>query len=97
MVARPRRGYVRRMQTSRDSSITTRQREGIELIAEGLSNEEVGHALGISARTAKAHSDGPRKKLGVPRGRQTPTASPLLGAHAPWPRGIAAAKADGGG
>jgi FixJ family two-component response regulator len=44
------------MQALRDpSSITDRQRQVIQLIAEGLSNEELGHALGISPRTAKAH------------------------------------------
>ena len=36
-------------------SITDRQRQVIQLIAEGLSNEELGETLGISARTAKAH------------------------------------------
>ena len=35
----------------------------IELIAQGLSNEEVGQVLGISPRTAKAHCDVLRQKL----------------------------------
>jgi len=34
------------------SSITPRQRQVIELIAQGLSNVEVGQELGISPRTA---------------------------------------------
>jgi DNA-binding CsgD family transcriptional regulator len=36
----------------------------IELIAQGLSNDEVGLVLGISPRTAKAHCDVLRQKLG---------------------------------
>jgi DNA-binding CsgD family transcriptional regulator len=44
------------------------------LIAAGCSNEEVGERLGISPRTAKAHCDVLRQKLGVPRRRQIPRA-----------------------
>ena len=44
-------------------AITTRQREVVELIAAGCSNEEIGERLGISPRTAKAHSDILRQKL----------------------------------
>ena len=49
----------------RELKITDRQREVVELIAEGLSNNEVGERLGISPRTAKAHCDVLRQKLGV--------------------------------
>ena len=43
--------------THRDlADITKRQREVVELIAAGCSNEEVGDRLGISPRTAKAHA-----------------------------------------
>jgi DNA-binding CsgD family transcriptional regulator len=53
------------MQALRDpSGITFRQRQVIELIAQGLSNDEVGLVLGISPRTAKAHCDVLRQKLG---------------------------------
>jgi LuxR family maltose regulon positive regulatory protein len=55
-------------------NITERQRQVVELIAAGCSNEEVGRRLGISARTAKAHADVLRRKLGVPRRRQIPAA-----------------------
>ena len=58
----------------RPSSITPRQREVVALIAAGCSNDEVGARLGISARTAKAHSDALRQKLGVSRRRQIPVA-----------------------
>jgi ATP/maltotriose-dependent transcriptional regulator MalT len=54
--------------------ITERQRQVVELIAVGCSNEEVGRRLGISTRTAKAHADVLRRKLGVARRRQIPAA-----------------------
>ena len=67
------------MQTLRDpTSITPRQREVIQLIAAGMSNEELGRELGISARTAKAHCDVLRQKLGVSRRRQIPLAYRVL-------------------
>lgn len=56
------------------SSITSRQREVVALIAAGCSNDEVGEQLGISPRTAKAHCDVLRQKLGVNRRRQIPVA-----------------------
>jgi ATP/maltotriose-dependent transcriptional regulator MalT len=54
--------------------LTDRQRQVVALIAAGCSNDEVGARLGISPRTAKAHSDVLRQKLGVPRRRQIPAA-----------------------
>ena len=54
--------------------ITERQRQVVELIAAGCSNEEVRRRLGISTRTAKAHADVLRRKLGVARRRQIPAA-----------------------
>jgi len=54
--------------------LTDRQRQVVELIAAGCSNEEVGVRLGISPRTAKAHTDLLRQKLGVARRRQIPAA-----------------------
>ena len=58
--------------------ITARQREVVALIAAGCSNDEVGSRLGISPRTAKAHCDVLRQKLGVRRRRQIPIAFRLL-------------------
>jgi ATP/maltotriose-dependent transcriptional regulator MalT len=49
--------------------LTDRQRQVVELIAAGCSNDEVGQRLGISPRTAKAHCDVLRQKLGVARRR----------------------------
>ena len=55
-------------------ALTTRQRQVVELIAAGCSNEEIGGHLGISGRTVKAHCDVLRQKLGVSRRRHIPAA-----------------------
>ena len=93
-----RRSYARHMQTLLASTvITSRQRQVIELIAQGLSNDEVGVELGISPRTAKAHCDALRQKLGVPRRRQIPVAFRLLTGEDPLARRLELARADNGG
>ncbi len=79
------------------SSITDRQREVVELIAQGMSNDEVGLVLGISPRTAKAHCDALRQKLGVPRRRQIPVAYRLLTGEDPLASRVESARADNGG
>ncbi len=53
---------------------TERQRQVVHLLAHGCSNVEIAARLHISPRTAKAHSDILRVKLGVPRRRQIPAA-----------------------
>lgn len=53
---------------------TERQREVVRLIAEGCSNDEIALRLGVTARTAKAHCDALRSKLGVTRRRYIPQA-----------------------
>jgi LuxR family transcriptional regulator, maltose regulon positive regulatory protein len=78
-------------------NITERQRQVIELIAAGCSNEEVGERLGISPRTAKAHSDVLRQKLGVTRRRQIPVAYRALTGDDPLSRSLDSASADTGG
>jgi DNA-binding CsgD family transcriptional regulator len=55
-------------------TFTPRQRQVIQLIAEGCSNDEIATRLGVTARTAKAHCDGLRTKLGVTRRRYIPLA-----------------------
>lgn len=60
--------------TDEPIGLTDRQRQVVALIAAGCSNDEVGAQLGISPRTAKAHCDVLRQKLGVPRRRQIPAA-----------------------
>ena len=67
--------------------ITLRQREVVALIAAGCSNDEVGMRLGISPRTAKAHCDVLRQKLGVRRRRQIPIAFRLLTGEDPLSAG----------
>jgi DNA-binding CsgD family transcriptional regulator len=67
--------------------ITARQREIVALIAAGCSNDEVGLRLGISPRTAKAHCDVLRQKLGVSRRRQIPMAYRLLTGEDPLSAG----------
>jgi DNA-binding CsgD family transcriptional regulator len=86
------------MQALRNSSlITSRQRQVVELIAQGLSNDEVGVRLGISPRTAKAHCDVLRRKLGVPRRRQIPVAFRLLTGEDPLASSLTSATTDDGG
>jgi DNA-binding CsgD family transcriptional regulator len=70
-----------------DTTITDRQREIVALIAAGCSNDEVGARLGISPRTAKAHCDVLRQKLGVKRRRQIPIAFRLLTGEDPLSAG----------
>ena len=86
------------MQALRDPwLITDRQREVIELIAQGLSNDELSEELGISPRTAKAHCDVLRQKLGVHRRRQIPLAYRLLTGEDPLAKSLESARADNGG
>jgi DNA-binding NarL/FixJ family response regulator len=56
----------------RPPALTDRQRQVAEGIAEGLTNDEIGDALGISPRTVKAHVDAIKLKLGVRRRRLIP-------------------------
>jgi len=87
------------MEANRETrpDITERQREVVELIARGCSNDEVGRRLGISPRTAKAHCDALRQKLGVPRRRQIPAAFRALTGEDPLSRELAPAVAGVGG
>ena len=81
---------------STDLSITDRQRQVVELIAAGCSNEEVGAQLGISPRTAKAHCDTLRHKLGVARRRQIPVAYRTLTGRDPLAHSLEAADSASG-
>jgi ATP/maltotriose-dependent transcriptional regulator MalT len=76
--------------------ITDRQRQVVELIAAGCSNDEVGERLGISPRTAKAHADVLRRKLGVTRRRQIPAAYRELTGNDPLSPSLERATALGG-
>lgn len=72
-------------------NLTPRQLEVVGLIAQGCSNDEMGRRLGISPRTAKAHCDALRLKLGVPRRRQIPAAFKTLTGEDPLARELAPA------
>ncbi len=87
------------MSTPHDApfALTERQLQVIELIARGCSNDEVGSRLGISPRTAKAHCDVLRQKLGVPRRRQIPAAFRTLTGEDPLSRELVPAAAGAGG
>ncbi len=82
--------------SERGLKITSRQREVVELIAAGLSNNEVGARLGISPRTAKAHSDVLRQKLGVSRRRQIPIAYRMLTGEDPLSMSLGSGPSDSG-
>ena len=82
--------------STRALKITERQREVVELIAAGLSNDEVGERLGISSRTAKAHCDVLRQKLGVSRRRQIPIAYRLLTGEDPLLQSLGPGHSDSG-
>jgi DNA-binding CsgD family transcriptional regulator len=78
-------------------ALTARQTQVVALIAFGCSNDEIGRRLGISPRTAKAHCDVLRQKLGVPRRRQIPAAFKTLTGEDPLSRELAPAPAGAGG
>lgn len=50
---------------ARIARLPPQQRRVLHLLAEGMSNKQVGHALGISARTVDIHRQAARKRLGV--------------------------------
>jgi DNA-binding CsgD family transcriptional regulator len=60
--------------TSRELRITARQHQVLVLLARGRTAAEIGAQLAISPRTARAHLDVLRQKLGVPRVRELPAA-----------------------
>ena len=54
--------------------LSFRQRQIVTLLALGYSNIEIAERLGVSPRTARAHCDVVRLKLGVRRRRDIPRA-----------------------
>lgn len=57
--------------------LTARERQVVELVAEGLSNKQIGERLFISAKTASVHVSAILRKLGV----STRTEAAVLAAH----------------
>jgi two-component system, NarL family, response regulator NreC len=51
--------------------LSMREREIVQLLAEGKSNKDVAAALGISVRTAEAHRASVQRKLGIARSFST--------------------------
>lgn len=62
---RPAKPAVRRTETAQH--LTERERDVIQLLAEGKSNKEVGSALGISVKTAETHRAAIMRKLKLAR------------------------------
>ncbi|MCA9550511.1 MAG: response regulator transcription factor [Myxococcales bacterium] len=62
------RGYISGMATERERAavqITAREREVLELMANGHSNQSIGEKLSISVKTVEAHRARLFKKLGA--------------------------------
>lgn len=62
-----------------DSHLTQREREVLVLVAEGLSNIEIGERLGISANTVKKHRENIRFKLHITNAADATRAAARLG------------------
>ncbi|WP_243228947.1 AAA family ATPase [Microbacterium sp. CIAB417] len=60
-----------------DSELTARERQVLELVAEGMSNRQIGERLFISTKTASVHVSAILRKLGV----ATRTEAALVLAH----------------
>ena len=61
--------YLRRVQTGTEresyDGLTPRQREVLTLVAEGLSNQNIGSRLGISVRTVERHRENIMERLNL--------------------------------
>jgi len=73
-----RRGAHTGRPSSADPELSAREREVVELVSEGLSNQEVGKRLGVSRRTVDNHVARIFRKLGV-RSRTALVARTLRG------------------
>jgi DNA-binding CsgD family transcriptional regulator len=52
-------------QLAKSLSLTAREREVLQSIAEGQSGKEIAHALAISVKTVEYHRQNIKRKLGV--------------------------------
>lgn len=59
--------------------LTLREREVLSLVAEGLSNDDIGSRLNISPMTAKKHRENLMRKLGISTAVQATRAAARLG------------------
>lgn len=69
-----------------DRPLTDRQVQVVRLIAAGFTNREIADVMGTAARTAKAHSDVLRWRLGCRRRREIPLAFMRATGIDPFPR-----------
>lgn len=60
-------------------TLTAREREVLALVAQGLSNDEIGARLGMAPKTAKKHRENIRGKLGVSTAVEAAHAAVRLG------------------
>jgi DNA-binding CsgD family transcriptional regulator len=67
--------------------LSHRQKQVLTLLAAGLTDDEIGLSLGISARTARAHVEALKGKLGVARRREIPSAFHRLTGMDPFENG----------
>ena len=59
-------GYVQRMISEQPLDLLTpRQREILQLVAEGGSTKEIAHRLGLSVKTIEAHRSQLMERLGI--------------------------------
>jgi DNA-binding NarL/FixJ family response regulator len=65
LYARESRKPARRSSTKPSGPLTSREREILQLLAEGKSNKEVGHSLKISVKTAETHRARIMRKLAI--------------------------------
>ena len=65
-------------------TLSQRQKQVLSLLADGLTDDQIGMRLGISARTARAHVEALKQKLGVERRREIPGAFHRLTGENPF-------------
>lgn len=56
---------IQQRQRNRDQGLTQREREVLRLLADGMTNDQIGEALGISAQTVRTHVQKAMDKLGA--------------------------------
>ena len=59
------RDKIRRLDNNRTDTLTTREREVLQPLAEGLPNRDIAKLLGISVKTVERHRSNMMHKLGV--------------------------------
>ncbi|MEX1079121.1 MAG: response regulator transcription factor [Homoserinimonas sp.] len=70
-----------RSETSQDALLTLRERQVLELIAEGLTNRQIGERLRLAEKTVKNYVSGLLAKLGMERRTQAAVYGSQLPRH----------------